>query len=58
MNNLTNTISENNLTSLINSFELSNEAIGDNQALNLLLTENDEFQDFDEMNSFYTNAEL
>lgn len=57
MNNSINVITERNLQLLINGFDLANETIGDNNALNLLLTEDAEFQDFDEINSFYLNVD-
>lgn len=57
MNNSINVITESNLQLLINGFDLANETIGDNNALNLLLTGDAEFQDFDEINSFYMNVD-
>lgn len=57
MNNSINVITESNPQLLINGFDLANETIGDDNALNLLLTEDTEFQDFDEINSFYTNLD-
>ena len=57
MNNSINVITERNLQLLINGFDLAKETIGDNNALNLLLTGDAEFQDFDEINSFYMNVD-